>query len=413
MARGLVKGIPSGTGKGITGAIQKDLVYGESISSKMLAIAKTEIGIYERSITIDSSKIGTVLTNYPSRVELTSSNFDFSKVREDGNDIRFLDGLDNLIPFEKTYFNKSEQSAVFDVKIATVSSSLNTVFSMVYGDDSSNDKSNKTETWNDDYEAVLHLGESLEDSTGNGNNGTNVGTTVVEGISGKARNFNGSSRINLNDSTLTDNTGGIHNTTIQAIVNQDDSNLDQSILTYRGQSENLQMNYFITNSGVNNNYPFYDTFPPSGGAILFNQTVPINTFNLIQASISQNSNFAKLDINKLTSDSVYSETYTGSKATSLNIGALSSPSFSNFFRGKIQEVRILKNNLSDDWRLADYYNLLEKSLISIGPETGGGSETTKIFATTDISELQNATELVVTEDSRIAEETGSVLSILR
>jgi len=413
MARGMTKGLLSGTGKSINGAVEKTVTYGEGISSKNVAILISTSSVKERPITIDSSKIGSVLTNYPVRVELNSSNFDFSSVRNDGNDIRFLDGLDNLLFFEKTFFDKTNQKAVFDVNIPSVSSSLDTVFSMVYGDDSSEDQSNANQTWNSNYEAVLHLGESLIDSTGKGNNGTNVGTTIVDGLSGKARHFNGSSRITLNDATLTDNTGGVHDTTIQAIINQDSMSGNQSIITYRGSSDTLQANLAILNATGFNNYLFYDTFPPGGGHVSFNQTIPINQFNLTQSVISQGTDTAKMDVNNLTTTLPYTETYSGAKPTSIDIGALNSPPLDNFFRGSISDLRISSAMLSDEWRSADRYNLLEKTLITVGSETSGGGASESIFATTDISRLQEASELVVTIDAKSQDQDGQVLSILR
>lgn len=47
--------------------------------------------------------------------------------------------------------------------------------------------------YDQDYSMVQHMGDSLVDATGNGNNGTATGTTVVNTEFGKARNFNGTS----------------------------------------------------------------------------------------------------------------------------------------------------------------------------------------------------------------------------
>lgn len=47
--------------------------------------------------------------------------------------------------------------------------------------------------YDQNYTMVQHMGDTLVDATGNGNNGTATGTTVVNTDYGKARNFNGSS----------------------------------------------------------------------------------------------------------------------------------------------------------------------------------------------------------------------------
>ena len=60
------------------------------------------IGPYRKKITIDQTKVDENLTDFPVLVKLTSSNFDFSKARSDGHDIRFTasDGT-TLLKYER------------------------------------------------------------------------------------------------------------------------------------------------------------------------------------------------------------------------------------------------------------------------------------------------------------------------
>jgi len=57
---------------------------------------------YRKKITIDETKVDADLTNFPVLVKLTSTNFDFSKARSDGYDIRFTssDGT-TLLKYER------------------------------------------------------------------------------------------------------------------------------------------------------------------------------------------------------------------------------------------------------------------------------------------------------------------------
>ena len=160
------------------------------LMTRLGAIA-SQSGVSSRTITIDSSKIDADLTNYPVMVKLTPNNFNFPKVRADGMDIAFYDTSNNLLDFEREYFLTNSQG-VFHVRIPSVSSSTNTTFKMVYGSGLATDLSNKTGVWDNNFVMVQHMGDSLVDSTGNGNDGTNVGTTVVDGLNGKSRSFNGS-----------------------------------------------------------------------------------------------------------------------------------------------------------------------------------------------------------------------------
>ena len=73
---------------------------------------------YRKKITIDSTKIDADLTDFPVLVKLTSSNFDFSKARSDGFDIRFTDegGL-ALLKYERERHDLTNQVAEYWVKI--------------------------------------------------------------------------------------------------------------------------------------------------------------------------------------------------------------------------------------------------------------------------------------------------------
>ena len=175
---------------------------GEAIISRTRGGVLVPLPVTGYSITIDSSKIDENLSNYPIAVKLTSSNFDFSKSRADAYDIRFLDNSNNLLDFEREYFDKTEELGIFHVNIPSISSSADTIFKLKYADNNSTDLSSVNNTWNNDYVMIQHMGTSLLDSTSNGNNGADDGSTVVDGTLGKARDFNGTnSEIVVNSST--------------------------------------------------------------------------------------------------------------------------------------------------------------------------------------------------------------------
>ena len=93
-------------------------------------------------------------------------------------------------------------SAVYNVLVPTVSNTEDTEIYMWYGNASATDTANTTgDVWDDNYVMVQHMGDSLVDATGKGNNGTNVGTTVVDTEFGKARSFNGNT-VKFTDSSL-------------------------------------------------------------------------------------------------------------------------------------------------------------------------------------------------------------------
>jgi len=73
---------------------------------------------YRKKITIDETKVDADLTDFPVLVKLTSTNFDFSKARSDGYDIRFTssDGT-TLLKYERERHDATNQVAEYWVKI--------------------------------------------------------------------------------------------------------------------------------------------------------------------------------------------------------------------------------------------------------------------------------------------------------
>lgn len=57
--------------------------------------------------------------------------------------------------------------------------------------------------YDQNYAMIQHMGDTLVDATGNGNNGTNGGTTVIDTEFGKARSFIAGNRIKLGKSGIT------------------------------------------------------------------------------------------------------------------------------------------------------------------------------------------------------------------
>ncbi len=113
--------------------------------------------------------------------------------KPDGSDIRFTSdqaGL-NQLPVEVVGFNLNVVPALGTaevwVKVPTVSSSLFTDIWVWYANPdatlpAAGSDFGSESVWDSDYEIVLHLGDSVDDSTSNGLTGTNNGTTVDTGV---------------------------------------------------------------------------------------------------------------------------------------------------------------------------------------------------------------------------------------
>jgi len=154
---------------------------------------------YRKKLTIDKTKVDADLTDFPVLVKLTSSNFNFSRARSDGYDIRFTssDGT-TLLKYERERHDSSNQVAEYHVKIPFVSSSSNTDFYIYYGNPSASDGADPTNVWDSNFKGVWHLKDyttsQVNDSTINANNGTKTASNEpleVDAKIGKGQQFDG------------------------------------------------------------------------------------------------------------------------------------------------------------------------------------------------------------------------------
>ncbi|MBI4100287.1 DUF2341 domain-containing protein [Candidatus Microgenomates bacterium] len=141
---------------------------------------------YRKKITIDSTKVGADLTNFPVLVSITDSDLS-ANARSDGYDILFTssDGTTKL-NHERESYTSGTGVLVAWVQVTSVSSSSDTDIYMYYGNSGVSDQQNKNGTWDSNYAGVWHLSEDpsggapqMSDSTGNNNHGTT--TNLIAG----------------------------------------------------------------------------------------------------------------------------------------------------------------------------------------------------------------------------------------
>ncbi|PIS42206.1 MAG: hypothetical protein COT24_04665, partial [Candidatus Kerfeldbacteria bacterium CG08_land_8_20_14_0_20_40_16] len=145
--------------------------------------------MYRQKLTFtqDSGQSG-ALSNMPILVIRDSSDTRFwNHVRDDGYDVRFLDGNDSTeLQFHFEEFNSTTDDMTAWVEVPEVAAYLTTDFIYLYYGNSSasTDPQNAAGTYDTDsyFGAVWHMTEiNAIDSTGNGNTGTQTGDPVVTG----------------------------------------------------------------------------------------------------------------------------------------------------------------------------------------------------------------------------------------
>ena len=139
-----------------------------------------------KTVTIDHTKVPSTQTDFPVLVSVTDA--DLKTVgnggyvqNSSGYDVGFYadSGLTTKLDWETERYIATTGEVVYWVRIASLSSSTDTVFYMAFGDSGiSTDQSNKTGVWDTSTKLVWHLSDgttlSATDSTSNANDGTLV-----------------------------------------------------------------------------------------------------------------------------------------------------------------------------------------------------------------------------------------------
>jgi hypothetical protein len=182
---------------------------------------------YRRQLTFDNSGQSEAMVNFPVLVNLSSSNFDYSKAKSDGTDLRFIDPDGSTeLKYHIEEWNSSGYSYVW-VNVTNIAGSSYTDFvHMYYGNSEASDGQDIEGTYDINFSAVWHLNETTGthfDATSNDNDGTQQ-NGVTQDSSGKidgADYFDGTNAeyISVSDSSSLDPPNDM---TVEAWVKVDD-----------------------------------------------------------------------------------------------------------------------------------------------------------------------------------------------
>ncbi|MFW9796231.1 MAG: DUF2341 domain-containing protein [Candidatus Thorarchaeota archaeon] len=168
---------------------------------------------YKKDLTVDHTKVDSDLTDFPLLVDLFDTDLR-AKVQIDGDDIIFKLGT-TVLPHEIELFDQNYNSThahlVAWVK-TNLSSTVDTIVTMFYGNPSATNQENQNGVWNDNYWGVWHLGETSgvsRDSVSGGPDGTLMGgpTQGITGRMGYGYDFDGTDDFIALQSSNTQSTG--------------------------------------------------------------------------------------------------------------------------------------------------------------------------------------------------------------
>jgi len=337
---------------------------------------------YSRDITIDTSNVSgnSDLIDFP--FLFSATNNDLRTVANGGHvenangyDIAFLDENGQRMAHELMSYNAATGEVLAWVKIPRLYATFQTTITLVYGNSAITADQSVTQTWNDDYEAVLHLQESgtgsiddeYQDATANDHDGTGGGLagggatpartpSRTAGKFGFAQDFDDASQQIIRLDPVTD--AAWTAVTVEAWVyphdNGDDRLFGKSwgtgtgdntwLLRKTGGTGGTRMR---TNSNTNTGYD------PA--------TLATNTWQHLAVTWDASTNELIVFL-----DGVEQGTTTLAGATMYTTPTVAEPSIGNTttlnrgFDGLLQEARVSKVARTPGWLATQFLNLLEQ-----------------------------------------------------
>ncbi|MHA2334775.1 MAG: DUF2341 domain-containing protein, partial [Candidatus Hodarchaeales archaeon] len=145
---------------------------------------------YRKNITIYNTKVAADLYNFPMLVDLYDEDLRYAQ--NDGRDIFFTDSsgnkLDHEIEVFDKYYSSTKSHFLAWVKV-NLSSSVDTIITMYFGNIYAGSQENPLAVWDNDYEAIYHLHDDLQDASSNDRDGVNTGSDDIVGKIGDGQDF--------------------------------------------------------------------------------------------------------------------------------------------------------------------------------------------------------------------------------
>jgi hypothetical protein len=318
---------------------------------------------YSRNINLNTTTSGANVTGavygFPVLVRLTSSNFNFSHAKANGDDVRFSKANNSRLAFEIERWDASAQVAEIWVKVDTVYGNDSSQFlTMYWGNPKAANVSNGASVFDTAYGnvGVWHLETGLVDATPNADNGIDSSTADAAGIIGRCRHFDPAlhSFITIPNESRFDMTTTV---TLSAWVLVDTFSLEWQTIVAKGDDT-----YRLHRNGLLNDACFSLTTLDTAnfGYYSLGGTTPVNdrSWHLVTGVFDGATMKLYVDGN-LENDS--SATFPcGTNNLNLTIGDNRTRTLiSNtprYFNGSIDEVRVMKTAVSADWIKLCYMN---------------------------------------------------------
>ncbi|MBR0596974.1 LamG-like jellyroll fold domain-containing protein [Sinanaerobacter chloroacetimidivorans] len=213
--------------------------------------------------------------------------------------------------------------------------------------------------YDQNYAMIQHMGDTLVDATGNGNNGTATGTTIINTEFGKARSFNGTNST-VNFGTGIANFERTDTFTLLTVLKLNE--LNKFVTPFSKMINVSPYNGWAIDIRDTNTFEFLLRNNYTANLLRVN-TVATLTQNVTYVSAvsydgSSNANNAKLFLDSaLQGKIVVANTLTSSPTSTASIHVGSQNNSGNYFSGVVGETRISTAQRSDAWIKAESLSL--------------------------------------------------------
>ncbi len=335
---------------------------------------------YYKAITIDHTKCGSAnSTDFPVLISRTDADLKVTGsgghvTNSNGYDIAFYSdsALTTALSFELERYVSTTGEIQFWVKVPTLSSSVDTVIYMAYGDSGITTNQSSTSTWSSSFQAVYHLkdGTTLSgvDSTANAYNGTVSGATATTGQIDGGASFNGTSNYISTSASVRDaaqtislsiwvypTSGGTYP---GIMVKGSAWNENSSKYAFEFRSSGQQVSYFQAGlAGINSA-----------------TVIALNTWTKLD--IVNDATDSRLYVNGALDTTGTSRPAPTTSADTWKLGAYVTSGGSGFWQGRLDEARVYNVRNTTSWITASYNNENSPSTFySVGTETSAGGGT--------------------------------------
>ena len=213
---------------------------------------------YRKQISVDTTPQGAAINESLGRtallVRLHTGNFTFDGVKEDGADLRFVAADDKtVLNHQIESFDPLMGMALIWVDVPKVEGGQRQDIWMYYGNQKAAASGNGQLTFDPDYTALYHFdgasGTPARDTTAYGNTAQSATGAAIDGVIGRALQFNGQPLLLPASPSLQQVAGGAF--TFSAWLRQDQAPGEQVLLARREGANRLLV-------GVNQGVPFID-----------------------------------------------------------------------------------------------------------------------------------------------------------